>query len=195
MFELWNLMEQACSKSAMHFAFCNNYKPTESVWRIPFKESFSQLIEEMHLMGQSADLYITIFWLLIIFGFVGLLSGCYELKQIAEDENYEPKTFGSRSYEYITMRFRRKARVIGTALNIKLYSFLVYGMFFNRAFFISPWVLIYTFVIPIEIFYWFFDVIFKEIYDLSNAFRLISLIIRWGLTIHILATVRNIEEH
>lgn len=194
MYALWDLMEYACSSSQMYFTYCDKYKPKDSVWRIPFKNTLSVFFEEMHELGQSSDLYIAIFWLTIFFAIIGILTSLYEMMQIFKSDDYEPRTFGSRTYDYVNLRFRRSARVFGTTLNIKLYITLIYGMLSNRASYISPWVYVYTFVIPIEIFHWTCDVFFKEIYDDIRAYRLMYLTIRWGLTIHILATVRNFQE-
>lgn len=194
MYALWDLKELACSSMNLYFPHCDKYKAKDSVWRIPFKNNFEIFFTELHELGQSSDIYIAIFWITIFFAIIGTLHSLYELKQIFANENYEPKTFGSRTYEYISMRFRRQARIIGTTLNIKLYFALIYGMLIGRASYISSWIYIFTFVIPIEIFHWSCDFFLRQSFDNARVYRLIFLMFRWCLTFHVWTVISNFNE-
>lgn len=187
-------MEHACMNTNMYFSMCDRFKPEEGVWKLPFKKYFVQLFTAIHDKGQLTDFFLFIYWTTFIFGIIGLLQALYELGLMAGNDIYEPKTFGNRTYEHIPLSFQRSARVFGTTLNVKLYMTLIYGMLSFRTSYMFPWVVVYGFIIPLELFYWACDVFFKLRVNKGPAFNLITLLIRWALTYHLKVVIDQFKN-
>lgn len=194
MYTIWALLEYACQHSSMYFPLCDKYRPDDSVLKMPFKNLVFHFLDDLHNIGQLSDFFILIYWLIIIFGIVSILNALYELKKIYTIENYVPMSFGDRNYEYIPTIYRRRARVIGRVLDIKLGFFLIFGLAVFRTSYIIPWLAVYTVVILLEIIHWFTDVFFKSIYDFSRAYKLMFLAIRFLLTMHLFLSINKFKE-
>lgn len=194
MYTLWDMMEYACINTNVHFSICDKYRPEEGIWKFPFKNYFISLMTAVHEKGQLTDIFLLIYWVTFIFGFIGLVQALYELGLIAANDIYEPRSFGNRTYEHIPVSCRRSARVFGSALNVKLYMSLMYGMLSFRISYILPWVVVYGVVIPLEIIYWACDVFFKMRINQAPAFHIIFLLIRWALTYHIINAIELFQS-
>lgn len=193
MYTLWDMMEYACTSTDMYFSICNKYKPEEGVFKLPFKKYLVSLMTAVHEKGQLTDIFLLIYWITFIFGIIGLMQALYELGLIASIDYYEPRTFGNRTYEHIPLNFRRSARVFGSALNVKLYISLLYGMLSFRTSYILPWVVVYGIILPLEIIYWACDVFFKMQFNNVPAFNLLFLVARWALTHHIRTAMNQFQ--
>ncbi|CAG9799738.1 unnamed protein product [Chironomus riparius] len=193
MFKLEDLHEYACSHVNLYFNICSKFKSNVNVWRIPFKGKIMDLFFNCHDTLSCSDTFIVIYWITLILGLIGIFEACKEMIIIFNDENYEPMTFGQRSYEFIGVRQRRRARICGLSLNIKLFFGLIYGLIKLRTSHILPWIAVYGFIIAIEIFYWICDTYTNRRVKLAPIRSLVILIVRWLLTIHIMLVINAIK--
>lgn len=194
MYTMWNLMGFACTHTSMYFPFCSKYKPDDSVIKMPFKNLVLHFLEDLHKIGQLTDFFILIYWIIIILGFVTILNALYEMKKIFTNESYTPMSFGDRNYEYIPTSHRRKARVAGRTVDVKLGFLLIYGLATFRTSYIIPWLVVYACVLPLEIFHWSCDVFFRSKYDFSRVYKLMFLAIRFLLTTHLFVSINKFKE-
>lgn len=193
MFKLKDLHEYACSHVNLYFNICSKFNSNVNVWRIPFKNVLMDLFFNCHDTLTCSDTFIVIFWITLTLGLIGFFEACKEMIIIFNDENYEPMTFGQRSYEFISVKQRRRARICGLSLNIKLFFGLIYGLIKLRSSHILPWIAVYGFIIAMEIFYWICDSYMNRRVKMAPIRSLVILIVRWLLTIHIMLVINAIK--
>jgi len=194
MYKLEDLHEYACSKINLYFNLCSKFESNVNVWKIPYKDKFMELFFNGHDTLTSSDAFIVIYWITFILGLIGFFESCKEMIIIFNDEKYEPVTFSQRTYEYIGIKSRRRARICGLSLNIKLFVGLIYGLIRLRSSHILPWIAVYGFIIVIEIFYWICDTYMNRRVKMVPIRSLVILIVRWMFTIHIMLVINAIKS-
>jgi hypothetical protein len=193
MIELQDLHKYACTQFNMHFTSCAKFKSDFSVFQVPFKNPLSRLALMLHEELSGTDFFVTVFWITFIVAVIGLFEACCETIRLFVDDSYEPMTFGNRSYHYVTLKFRRQARVFGAVLNIKLFLGLLYGLLWRRTSYILPWIAVYGAIIPLEVVYWMCDIFNNRKWKCEPIIWLFKLSIRWALTLHIMILMNKIR--
>lgn len=193
MFKIDDLHEYACSKTNMYFTLCDKFNSDQSVWKLPFKNVVKESFGSFHQILSCSDFFVTLYWLTLLLSSVGLMEAIYEFIRVFSDENYEPSTFGNRSYENVSVGFRRRARICGISLNIKLFVCLLYGLMNFRTSYILPWLVVYGLIIPLEFFYWICELYISRRFKCQPVLSLFVLIIRWAFTLHIMLLMNEIK--
>jgi hypothetical protein len=189
MFVIWNLHEYACRKFNMYYAICDRFKKDIGVWRVPFKISMVKLMASFYEKFSATDYYVTLYWITLVLAAIGLYESCYEFVRVFTDESYEPSTFGNRSYEYFSLHFRRRARICGLTLSIKLFICMLYGMMTFKTSYILPFLVVYGVIIPLEVFYWLCDSSANWRFKFKPMGSLAFLVIRWCFVLQIVMVI------
>jgi hypothetical protein len=194
MIEFEDIHKLACSQFGMSFVGCSKFNGDFSVFKFPFKHQIAYLARVLHQQLSSPDIFIALYWMTMAIAGVGLFEACSEMRRVFKDEDYEPLTFGNRTYKYVSVRLRRQARICGQALNAKLYVGLLYGLAMRRTSYIMPWIVVYGIILPMEIFFWVVDVCKHRKWKSEPIQWLLVLVIRWALTLHMLVVIEMLRD-
>ncbi|KAG5678237.1 hypothetical protein PVAND_007929 [Polypedilum vanderplanki] len=191
-----DIHKYACSRFDMHFVGCTKFNNNISVFKLPFKHQIIYLAKILHEHLLCPDFFIALHWITFFIAIIGLWEACNEIIRVFQDPSYDPKTFGNRTYDYVTMKFRQRARICGQSLNAKLFMCLIYGLFRLRTSYILPWIVVYGIVILMEIIYWICNIIKNRNWRIDSIKWLFILSIRWVLTLHMMVAMdkyRNLK--
>lgn len=183
------LNELACAVTMSYFPACEAGLRLKgrriNVWRIPFKQSPGMILKGLHEKMSCEETFLACYWICLLFSLVGFVEAISEFVRVYSDQDYEPNTFWNRTYRNIPLEFQRKARLFGSALNIALGLFLLYGFLNFRHIFMYPWIVVTSAIVLLESFYWISNVLRNKTFKWNPFSSVLFLLIRLLLVIHV----------
>lgn len=193
MYKLRSLHQISCSKVQMHFAKCDNFKDNEyNIWAIPFRKLITKLIQHIHTKMLCQDFFVVLYWTSLILTTMGLLMSVVELYNAFKKKTlFVPTTFSNRTYSHISLKVRQNGRICGLAITIQSFLFLLYGLSKFKSSYMLLWIVIYGAIILLETLYLIWNYIHTMVFQLRYSLKIIFLIVRWCIILHIKTVVDN----
>lgn len=165
-----------------------------NIWQIPFKHQFCFLLKILHANMATEDVFIFCYWFCLVTAFIGFVEAFMEFVKVYSDEHYLPKTLWNREYHHIPFEYRRKARIVGSGVNIAVNLFFLYGFFNLRHMFLIPWIAINSIIVVLESFFWITNAVNKKTFKLGPLLSLTFLILRFTIVFQIMLTIADLDR-
>lgn len=197
MFQIRDFQFFACQITMGYFEVCEDFKPLVkeeevNLWKLPFKSWFANELQNVHSKLSCHDCFIASYWICFLMSMYGLVEAAYEFIRLYTDETYEPTTFWNRSHNHFTQETRRKARFIGSILNIATYFFMLYGFISFRSWYITGWLLVNGAIVPLETFIWLSQIAVHKKTQWKPLISIMILTIRFALTFHVMLMMQEL---
>lgn len=165
-----------------------------NIWQIPFKHQFCFLLKILHANMATEDVFIFCYWFCLVMALIGFVEALMEFVKVYSDEHYMPKTFWNRDYHHIPFEYRRKARIVGSAVNIAVNLCFLYGFVNLRSAFIVPWIAINSVIVALESFFWITNAVNKKTIKWSPLVSLTFLLLRFTIVSQIMLIIADLDR-
>lgn len=196
MYTIRSFHKLACKASKNIFPACGVIKNTGdlNIWQIPFKQTAGSFLQIIHAKLSCEDTFIACFWFCVIFAAIGFFEAMGEFINVYSDDKYDPPTFWNRNYCNIPLEYRRKARIVGSALNIALTLFLLYGIVNFRHAFIFPWIVANGIIILLEAIYWISNAVSSKVFKWQPFISVMFLLFRFAIILHVTMVIAELSR-
>lgn len=196
MYQIRDFHRLACKFANGAFSVCEDFKSIERVeelhlWKFPFKNWFFSLIQDLHSKLSCHDCFIASFWICFLLSTYALGEAIFEFCHVYSDESYEPQTFWNRTYNHMSHEVRRKARYIGSVLNIAANFFLLYGFISFRYLYIISWLVLIGIIVPLESIIWLLQLATHKSAKLKPLIAIMFLALRFAVTLHVMLMMQE----
>lgn len=197
MYPMRDIVKFVCSNTGSFFHICGVFKTTEdfNIWQIPFKNSMFDVLQNLHVKLSCEEFFILCYWLCVAVAIIGLTEAITEFVRVYSDAAYNPSTFWNRSYRHISTEHRRKARTIGSALNIASNMLMLYGFLNFRYFYIFPWIIANGIIIALELLYWISNALSSKIFKWTPFMSLVFLVFRQAIIVHVMFVISALTKN
>lgn len=194
MYHIRKFHKLACDSTSNIFPICGDFNSADylNIWQIPFKSSMFQFLRDLHSKLSCEDFFVLCYWFCVVVAIVGLMEAISEFIRVFSDAAYNPKTFWNRSYKNISMENQRKARVVGSTLNIVANICLLYGFMNFRHYYVYPWIITNGIIIILELGYWGSNILVNKNFKWRPFMTLTILVLRQAVMIHVIIVINEL---
>jgi hypothetical protein len=163
----------------------------ESVWKVPFKQTFFELLEVSHAKLTCEDFFVVCYWLCMIYTLTELVLSINEFIRVYSNQNYTPASFWNRKYDRFSKEKQRFARILGTVINITSTCSQIYGYTHFRYRNLVPRIFLNVIVLSFELLYWIINGLASKSFKIKPMISILALFIRIAVAAHVMVVIKR----